>query len=117
MVSLSQSLLVPVLPVLPDRLHTSAANVEWLLTSTLLVGAIAVPTFGRLGDMFGKRRLLLVAVGALTLGSLLDAVTDNLGLLILGRGDPGCLARRDPAGDHPCWRRCCRASGCRRRSR
>ncbi|HEY8301957.1 MAG TPA: MFS transporter [Jatrophihabitans sp.] len=98
MVSLSQSLLVPVLPVLPDLLHTSAANVEWLLTSTLLVGAVAVPTFGRLGDMFGKRRLLMIAVGALTLGSLLDAVTDNLALLILGRAIQGASLAGIPLG-------------------
>ena len=101
MVSLSQSLLVPVLPMLPEQLHTSAANVEWLLTSTLLVGAVAVPTFGRLGDMFGKRRLLLVAVGALTLGSLLDAVTDNLGAADRRPRDPGRVARRHPARHQP----------------
>ena len=98
LVSLSQSLLVPVLPVLPDRLHTSAANVEWLLTSTLLVGAVAVPTFGRLGDMFGKRRMLVIAVGALTLGSLLDAVTSNLGLLIVGRAIQGASLAGIPLG-------------------
>jgi MFS family permease len=98
MVSLSQSLLVPVLPVLPEQLHTSAANVEWLLTSTLLVGAVAVPTFGRLGDMFGKRRLLLVAIAALALGSLLDAVTDNLALLIVGRAIQGASLAGIPLG-------------------
>lgn len=98
LVSLSQSLLVPVLPILPQQLHTSAANVEWLLTSTLLVGAVAVPTFGRLGDMFGKRRLLLVAVAALTLGSLLDAVTDNVGLLIVGRAIQGASLAGIPLG-------------------
>ena len=98
MVSLSQSLLVPVLPILPEKLHTSAANVEWLLTSTLLVGAVAVPTFGRLGDMFGKRRLLLIAVAALTVGSLLDAVTSNLGLLIVGRAIQGASLAGIPLG-------------------
>ena len=98
MVSLSQSLLVPVLPILPDRLHTSASNVEWLLTSTLLVGAVAVPFFGRLGDMYGKRRMLLVALGALTVGSLLDAVTDNLALLILGRAIQGASLAGIPLG-------------------
>ena len=65
-VALSQSLLVPVLSTLPADLHTSASNVSWLLTSTLLVAAISVPIMGRLGDMFGKRRMLLVALAALT---------------------------------------------------
>lgn len=98
MVSLSQSLLVPVLPILPAALHTSATNVEWLLTSTLLVGAVAVPLFGRLGDMFGKRRMLLVAISALAVGSLLDAVSGNLAVLILGRAIQGASLAGIPLG-------------------
>jgi MFS family permease len=98
MVSLSQSVLVPVLPILPERLHTSAGNVEWLLTATLLVGAVAVPVFGRLGDMYGKRRMLLVALAALTVGSLLDAVTDNLEVLIIGRAIQGASLAGIPLG-------------------
>ncbi|MFL6163190.1 MAG: MFS transporter [Jatrophihabitantaceae bacterium] len=97
-VSLTQSLLVPVLAVLPADLHTSAANVEWLLTSTLLVGAIAIPFFGRLGDMFGKRAMLLIVLAALTIGSLLDAITDNLGLLIAGRALQGMSLAAIPLG-------------------
>jgi MFS family permease len=97
-VSLTQSLLVPVLSILPGDLHTSSANVEWLLTATLLVGAVAVPLFGRLGDMFGKRIMLLVALGTLTAGSLLDAVTDNVALLITGRAIQGASLAAIPLG-------------------
>jgi MFS family permease len=98
LVSLSQSVLVPVLAILPQRLHTSVANVEWLLTSTLLVGAVAVPLFGRMGDMFGKRRLLIVALGALAVGSLIDALTSNLPLLIVGRALQGASLAAIPLG-------------------
>ncbi|MRJ78285.1 MFS transporter [Aeromicrobium sp. SMF47] len=97
-VALSQSLLIPVLSILPAQLDTSAGNVNWLLTSTLLAAAVSVPIMGRLGDMFGKRRLLLVAVGALVVGSLLTAVTDNIGLLIAGRAIQGCAAAAIPLG-------------------
>ncbi|AWB91544.1 MFS transporter [Aeromicrobium chenweiae] len=97
-VALSQSLLIPVLSILPAELDTSASNVNWLLTSTLLAAAVSVPIMGRLGDMFGKRRLLLVAVGALVVGSLLTAVTDNIGLLIAGRAIQGCAAAAIPLG-------------------
>jgi MFS family permease len=98
MVSLSQSLLVPVLPILPGKLHTSAGDVEWLLTSTLLVGAVAVPLFGRLADMFGKRLMLMVALTTLAVGSLLDALTSNVGLLILGRAVQGASLSAIPLG-------------------
>jgi MFS family permease len=97
-VSLSQSLLVPILPTLPGRLHTSASNVEWLLTSTLLVGAMAVPVFGRLGDMFGKRLMLLVAIGALIVGSVICAVTDTIGPQIVGRAIQGASLAAIPLG-------------------
>ncbi|GAA2470584.1 MFS transporter [Terrabacter carboxydivorans] len=97
-VALSQSLLVPVLATLPADLHTSASNVSWLLTSTLLVSAISVPIMGRLGDMFGKRRLLLVALAALTVGSLVTALTDDVALLIVGRAVQGLAAATIPLG-------------------
>src|SRR3954464_11655098 len=97
-VSLAQSLLIPVLGELPAALHTSASTVSWLLTSTLLVAAVSVPIMGRLGDMFGKRLLLLVAVGALVVGSLLTAVTSNVALLIVGRGIQGASSAAIPLG-------------------
>ena len=97
-VSLSQSILIPVLGALPEQLHTTQSAVSWLLTSTLLVSAVSVPIMGRLGDMFGKRLLLLVAVGALAAGSLIDAMTSNVPLLIVGRGVQGLGAAAIPLG-------------------
>ncbi|MGY1743901.1 MFS transporter [Blastococcus sp. SYSU D00695] len=97
-VSLAQSLLIPVLATLPAALDASADTVQWLLTSTLLVAAVAVPLFGRLGDMFGTRRMLLVAIGALVVGSLLTATTSNVPLLIVGRGIQGISTAAIPLG-------------------
>lgn len=97
-VSLAQSLLIPVIGELPADLGTSASTVSWLLTSTLLVGAVAVPIMGRLGDMFGKRLLLLVAIGSLVLGSVLTAVTSNIALLIAGRAIQGASTAAIPLG-------------------
>ncbi len=97
-VSLSHSLLIPVLALLPAELDTSVDTVQWLLTSTLLVAAVSVPLLGRLGDMFGRRRMLLVAVGALIVGSLVIAITDNVPLLIVGRAIQGVAAATIPLG-------------------
>jgi MFS family permease len=97
-VSLSQSLLIPVLSTLPATLDASADTVQWLLTSTLLVAAVAVPLFGRMGDMFGARRMLLVAIGALVVGSLITALTSNIALLIVGRGIQGISTAAIPLG-------------------
>jgi MFS family permease len=97
-VALAQSVLIPVLSILPADLDTSASNVSWLLTSTLLVAAVSVPILGRLGDMYGKRLMLLVAIGALVVGSLITSFTDNIGLLIAGRAIQGASAAAIPLG-------------------
>lgn len=97
-VSLAQTILIPVLGLLPEELDTSGANVQWLLTATLLVAAVAVPLMGRLGDMFGKRLLLLIAVGALVVGSVITALSSNIGVLIFGRAIQGISAAAIPLG-------------------
>jgi MFS family permease len=89
MVSLTQSLLIPVLSELGVDLKAGGDGVAWLLTSTLLVGAVAVPAFGRLGDLFGTRRMLLVTLAALVVGSLICALADNLTVMIIGRSVVG----------------------------
>lgn len=96
--SLTQALLVPVLPELSLDLHSSTGDTQWLLTSTLLVAAVAVPVFGRLGDLYGKKRMLLVAAAALTIGSLICGVSDSLGWLIFGRAVTGLALPAIPLG-------------------
>ena len=56
--SLMQTLVLPIQGELPQLLHTSAANASWVITATLLAAAVAMPIAGRLGDMFGKQRVL-----------------------------------------------------------
>ncbi|MGW0949483.1 MFS transporter [Streptomyces sp. NPDC002623] len=95
-VSLTQSLLIPVMSELGTELDASADGVAWIFTSTLLVGAVAVPTFGRLGDLYGTRRMLLVALITLVVGSLICAVADNLAMMIVGRAVVGLAAAAIP---------------------
>ena len=94
-VSLTQSMLVPVLGVLQ---RDFGANANWLLTSTLLAASVSVPIMGRLGDMYGKRLMLLIAIGALTVGSLVDALSHDLGWLIVGRAIQGMSSAAIPLG-------------------
>ncbi|MDX6743992.1 MFS transporter [Actinocorallia sp. A-T 12471] len=84
-VSLMQTLIVPILPDLPRILHTSAANASWAITATLLAGAVATPVAGRLGDLYGKRRILLACTFLLTAGSLVCAIGASLWPVVIGR--------------------------------
>ncbi len=83
--SLSQTMLVPALTELRVSLHTTTVMVTWLLTSYLVSAAVCTPVFGRLGDMFGKRRVLLVSVGAFAVGNLVSALASDVGVVIVGR--------------------------------
>ena len=98
MAALAQTLIIPVLPVISEDLHASTTQAQWLLTITLLVAAVAVPVIGRLADMFGRRLMLLVALAALTAGSLIDALTTNVGVMLVGRALAGLSGAAIPLG-------------------
>src|SRR6267154_2646437 len=83
--SLLQSLVAPALPNLERALHTSENSVSWVLTSYLLSGSVATPVIGRLGDMYGKKRLLLIVLTLLSLGTLVSATASSLPLMLVGR--------------------------------
>jgi MFS family permease len=88
-VSLMQTLVIPLLVNLPTMLNTSTANASWVITATLLAGAVATPVTGRLGDMYGKRRIIFVCLGLLTAGSLLCGLTSDLMPMVVGRALQG----------------------------
>jgi MFS family permease len=97
-VSLMQTLVIPLIPALPGLLHASAADATWAITATLLAGAVATPTMGRLGDMYGKRRMLLISLGALVVGSAIGALSDTLVPMVAGRTLQGLAAGVIPLG-------------------
>jgi EmrB/QacA subfamily drug resistance transporter len=82
---LLQSLILPVLPTIQEHLGTSQNSVTWVLTAYLLAAAVFLPIMGRAGDMIGKRKMLLVALAGLAVGSLLAAVATSLLVMIVAR--------------------------------
>ena len=96
--SLCLTLVVPLVAQLPRLLNTSAATASWVITATLLAGAVATPIAGRLGDMVGKRRVLLATLGLLVVGSVLCAVTADLVPVLIGRSLQGVAVSAVPLG-------------------
>lgn len=80
-----QSLLVPVLPTMQHELHTSASGITWALTAWLITSAVATPVLGKVGDLVGRRRVILLALAAVALGSLVAALAGSLAVLLVGR--------------------------------
>ncbi len=83
--ALLQSLVIPVLPTLEVELGTTQTDVTWVLTAYLLSASIFTPIMGRLGDMYGKKRLFVVALVALAVGSLIAALATTLPVMIAAR--------------------------------
>ncbi|MFF5989379.1 MFS transporter [Prauserella flavalba] len=97
-VSLMQTLAVPLLPEFPRLLGTTPSSAAWLITMTLLTGAVFAPVLGRLGDMYGKRRMLLVALAAMAVGSALGAVSSEFVVVLIARGLQGVAIGVIPLG-------------------
>jgi EmrB/QacA subfamily drug resistance transporter len=79
------SAVIPALTTIQHGLHTTETGVTWLLTGYLLSASVGTAIIGRLGDMYGKERLLLWTLVVLAAGTLLAAVANSLTLLIVAR--------------------------------
>lgn len=97
-VALMQTLMIPILPHLPEYLGAPASDTAWVITATLLAAAVATPVMGRLGDMFGKRRMLLISLALLTTGSVISALSTTLMPLVVGRAVQGLASGVIPLG-------------------
>ncbi|MGW8482895.1 MFS transporter [Microbacterium sp. NPDC055903] len=92
------TLVVPLQAELPALLNASREDTTWVVTITLLVAAIATPISGRLGDMYGKRRVVVVLMALLVLGSVIAAVSGSIVGVIIGRGLQGGVTGVIPLG-------------------
>lgn len=97
-VALMQTLVIPIIPELPKLLDASASDAAWAVTATLLASAVATPVVGRLGDMFGKRRMLLLSLVLLIAGSAVCGLSDALVPMVVGRALQGLSAAVIPLG-------------------
>jgi MFS family permease len=77
-----------ILPAIPDiikdfKITYNASS--WILASFLITGAVMTPIAGRLSDMYGKKKMLLIIVGIYTLGISVAAISTNFLILIVAR--------------------------------
>jgi MFS family permease len=79
------SAVIPALPTFQHSLHASETGAAWLLTGFLVSASVGTSIIGRLGDIYGKERLLVWTLVVLAAGTLLAALSGSLGLLILAR--------------------------------
>jgi MFS family permease len=97
-VSLMQTVVIPLVPRLPGLLDATPSDANWAITATLLAGAVATPMMGRLGDMYGKRRMLLLSLSLMVVGSVIAALSGSLPGMVAGRTLQGLAAGVIPLG-------------------
>lgn len=85
LVSALQTLVVPVVSNIRADLGVSTSAASWVVTANLLAAAVFTPMLGRLGDLYGRRPVMLGVLVVVLLGSVLAATTTSLPLLLAGR--------------------------------
>ncbi len=86
---LQQTLVVPALPTIQRDLNTTTTWTAWVFTGFLLTSAVATPLLGKLGDTYGKKRLLVIAMTIFAVGTVGAALASSIALLILARALQG----------------------------
>jgi len=92
------TLVVPIQSKLPELLNASREDTAWVVTSTLLAAAVMTPIAGRLGDMYGKRRIVLVLLAVMVAGSVIAAASPGIVGVIVGRTLQGAVTGVIPLG-------------------
>jgi len=83
--ALSQTVVAPALPEIQREYGADAASAAWILTGYLLAASVATPIVGKLGDLFGRGRVLTMVLLVFAVGSVVCALAPSLGVLVAGR--------------------------------
>ncbi len=83
--ALLQSLVAPALLTIQEDLHTTTTGAAWILTAYLLSASVITPIAGRLGDMYGKKRVMVTVLIVLAIGTALAGLATTIGVMIVAR--------------------------------
>lgn len=99
MLAVDFSILTVALPTVGNQLGFAASNLQWVVTAFLLPAAGLTLMFGRVADLFGRRRLFLAGMALLAVGSLVGGLATSPAMLLAGRAVQGLAAAAAvPAG-------------------
>ncbi len=84
-----ESMVIPSIPVLQVSFTSSTSVSSWLVSAFLITGTVAAPLFGKLGDKYGKKRMLLVTFTLYSIGVGIAGFSPSMGFLIVARALQG----------------------------
>jgi EmrB/QacA subfamily drug resistance transporter len=86
--AINQTIVATALPTIGRDFH-DFENLPWIVTAFLLTSTAAAPLYGKLSDIYGRRRMMMTAIIIFTLGSVACGLAPNMVCLILGRALQG----------------------------
>jgi MFS family permease len=90
MISMStETMILPAIPNLIEDLDISYEDSSWILAAFLVMGAVMTPIAGKLSDIYGKKKVLLIILGVYILGLLLGALATNFLSIVIARAIQG----------------------------
>ncbi len=89
MIMFTESMLIPALPTIQAEFNSTATWTSWILSIYLVVGAVSTPIFGKLGDTYGKKKLLVICMGLYTAGVVANGFAWNIQSLLTFRALQG----------------------------
>ena len=83
--ALLQTMVAPALPQIAEQYSTTPSIAAWVMTGFLLSASVSTPLAGKLGDLFGKARVLTIILLIFSVGSVICALADSIEVVIAGR--------------------------------
>ena len=85
--ALSQTMVFPALPSIADHFDAGPEATSWVLTAFFLAASVATPIFGKLGDLYGKDRVLPIVLALLCIGSIMCALAPKWSAIAVSAGN------------------------------
>jgi MFS family permease len=85
----AETMILPAIPDFIEDLDISYEDSSWILAAFLVIGAVMTPIAGRLSDIYGKKKMLLIILGVYTLGLLFGALATNFFSIVIARAIQG----------------------------
>ncbi len=89
MIMYAETMLIPAIPNLIKDFHVSYGLSSWLLTAYLISGAVMTPIAGKLSDIYGRKKILLIIMGIYTVGVICGGFAPNIYSLVITRAIQG----------------------------
>ncbi len=80
-----ETMLIPAIPYLIDDFEISYNTSSWILTAYLVAGAVMTPIIGKLSDIYGKKKILVIVIVIYSMGSLLGGLSNDIFMMIISR--------------------------------